>query len=146
MYSSALWNNFGDVRLRSVPRKRFGCIWETFILNVTKVPRKGLRGGATEFYMTGDFNVELGLLCTDEDIEELNELYGPLCWQGCENDHGGFKRLMWCGIMKEFNCKAASSGRESAREKGLREKGKRRKGTALHYRTQVEMGRYFDLQ
>ena len=56
---------------------------------------------------TGYLNAELGLLRTDEDdIEELNEMYGPLCWQGCENDHGGFKELMWYGIMKEFNCNA----------------------------------------
>ena len=47
-------------------------------------------------------------MCAVEDIEELNEVYGPLCWQGFEND-GGFKKLMWYGIMKEFNCKATST-------------------------------------
>ena len=32
-----------------------------------------------------DLIVELGLLCADEDdIGELNEMYAPLCWQGCE--------------------------------------------------------------
>ena len=50
------------------------------------------------------------MMCTDEkDIEELNEIYGPLCWQGYDKDPGGFKKLMWYGIMKEFNCKAASA-------------------------------------
>ena len=43
--------------------------------------RGGPRGGAKDFYMTGDLNVELGLMCRDEkDVEELNEMYGPLCW------------------------------------------------------------------
>ena len=55
----------------------------------------------------GDLNVELGLLCTD-DFDELNEMYGPLCWQGCENDHGHFKKLMWNGIIKDFNFKVIS--------------------------------------
>ena len=67
-------------------------VYETFILKVIKVLWEGRRGGAKEFYITGDLNAELGLLCADEDdVEELNEMYGPLCWQGCENDHGGFK-------------------------------------------------------
>ena len=44
------------------------------------------------------------MMCTDEkDIEELNEMYGLLCWQGYDKDPGGFKKLMWYGIMKEFN-------------------------------------------
>ena len=60
--------------------------------------REGRRGGDGEFYITGDLNVELGLMCTDDtNIEELNEMYGPLCWQGYEQDHGGFKKLMWYG-------------------------------------------------
>ena len=94
---------------------------ETFILNVPRVLREGRRGGAREFYSTGDLRVELGLLFTDEeDIEEFNEMCGPLCCQGCENHHGGFKKLMWYGIMKKFNCKATSTwsmcgrGREKA--------------------------------
>ena len=38
------------------------------------------------------------VMCTaEEDIVELNEIHGPLCWQGCEDDHGVFKKLMWCG-------------------------------------------------
>ena len=58
-------------------------------------------------------------LCTDgEDIEELNEMFGPLCWQGYENDHGGFKKLMWCGITKEFNCNATSTRSKCGRDKG----------------------------
>ena len=40
----------------------------------------------------------------EKDIEEPNEMYGPLCWQGYVKDLGGFKKLMWYGIMKEFDC------------------------------------------
>ena len=48
-----------------------------------KISREGRRGGAREFYITGDFNVELGFLCTDEDDnEELSEMYKPPCCQG----------------------------------------------------------------
>ena len=58
------------------------------------------------------------LLCPDEkDIEELDEMYGPLCWQVYENDHDGFKKLMWYGIMKEFNGKATSTWSKCGREK-----------------------------
>ena len=50
-------------------------MYEAFISSVLRVLREGRRGGATEFYMTGDLNVELGKMCTDEkDIEELNEM------------------------------------------------------------------------
>ena len=64
------------------------------------------------------FNVDLGMMCTDEKvIEELNEMYGLLCWQGYDKDPGGFKKLMWYGIMKEFNCKATSSWSKCGRAK-----------------------------
>ena len=43
---------------------------------------------------------------------------GPLWWQGCESDHGGFKKLMRYGIMKEFTCKATSEA-ERESEKGI---------------------------
>ena len=47
---------------------------------------------------------------TDErDIEELNEMYRPFCWQGYDKDPGGVMQLTWYGIMKEFNCKATSN-------------------------------------
>ena len=89
-------------------------VYETFIVNFTKILREGRRAGAKEFCITGDRNVELGILCTDEDdIGELEEM----CWQGCENDHGDFKMLMWYGIMKEFNCKVTSTWSNCGREK-----------------------------
>ena len=70
-------------------------------------------------------------MCTDEeDIEDLKEMHGPLCWQGYENDHGGFKKLMWYGIMKEFNCKAtftwSTCGRETEMSFTHRQLGERR--------------------
>ena len=80
------------------------------ISSVIKVLREGRRGGAKDFYMTCDLNVELGLMRTDEkDIEEVMKMYGPLCWQGYDKDPGGFKKTMWYGIMKEFDCKVSSA-------------------------------------
>ena len=55
---------------------------EAFISSVAEV-REGRRGGAREFYITGDLNVELELMCTDEkDIEELNGMYGRCVGKG----------------------------------------------------------------
>ena len=66
----------------------------------------------------GDPNVELGMMCTDEkDIEEFNEMCGPVCWQGYDQDPEGFKKLMWYGIRKEFNCKAPSTWSKCERAK-----------------------------
>ena len=60
--------------------------------------------------MVGDLNVELGMICTDEnDIEELNEMYGPLCWLRYDHDPGGYKTFMWYSIMKEFNSRVSST-------------------------------------
>ena len=79
-------------------------MYDVFIPSVTKVLREGRRGGAKQFYTTGDLKVDLGLMCTDEkDIAEVNESTGPCVGKGKKNYHGGFKKLMWCG-MKEFNC------------------------------------------
>ena len=70
-------------------------VYEAFISSVLKVLREGRRGGAKYFYITGDLNVELGMMCTDEqDIEELTDIYGPLGWQGYDQDPEGFKKLM----------------------------------------------------
>ena len=42
-------------------------------------------------------------MCTDEkDIEELEEMYEPLCWQGYDKDPGGFEKLMWYEIIKRI--------------------------------------------
>ena len=55
-------------------------MYDAFISSVLKVLRESRRGGAKDFYITGDLHVELGMMCTDEkDIEEVNEMYGPLC-------------------------------------------------------------------
>ena len=78
--------------------------------SAVKVPREGRKVGAMNFYIAGDINVELGLMCTNENEEdELTKLYGPLCWQGYDKGTGGFKKIMWCGIMKESDCKVSSS-------------------------------------
>ena len=40
---------------------------------------KHARKEQKKFYISGDLNVELGMMCTDmEDAEELAEIYGPL--------------------------------------------------------------------
>ena len=52
--------------------------------------REGRKGGVKKFFITCDLNVEVGMICTDEnDTEELNEMYGPLCWQGYDHNPGG---------------------------------------------------------
>ena len=85
----SLWNHSGVGRLRSRLQLRHGDV-RSFISRFLEVLREGRRGGAREFYITGDLNVELGMMCTDEkDIEELNEMSGPLCWHGYEKDPGG---------------------------------------------------------
>ena len=82
-------------------------MYETCISNVVKVLREGRRGGAKDFYITSDLNVELGMMRTDEkDIEEPEGMHGPFYWHGYDKDPGGFKKLKWYGMMNEFNCKA----------------------------------------
>ena len=79
----------------------FTFVYETFIKDVIKVLTASI---------ADDLKVELVLLCTDDDdVEELNEVYGTLCWQGCDTDQGGFKKWMWYDIMREFNYKVTST-------------------------------------
>ena len=72
--------------------------------------RDGRRCGAKRFYIAGDFNNELKLLCTsNEEDEELCGMYGPHCWQKYGTDTGSISKLMWYSTMKEFHCKAIST-------------------------------------
>ena len=82
-----------------------------FMERMTLMLRDGRRRGAKRFYIAGDFNIELGLLCPgNEEDEELCGMYGPhQRWQGYGTDPGGFKRMMWYNIMKEYHCKAMST-------------------------------------
>ena len=86
-------------------------LYEACVSNVLRrVLREGRRGGAEQFYITGDPNGELEMICTDEnDIEELNEMYGPLCWREYDHDLGGLQKIMWYSIMKEFICNVSST-------------------------------------
>ena len=43
----------------------------------------------------------------------------PSVGKGAKNDHGVFKKLMWYGIMKEFNCSVTSTWSNCGREKEL---------------------------
>ena len=77
---------------------------------MTLILRDGRRCGAKRVYIAGDFNTELGLLCAGiEEDEELCGMFGPHCWHGYGIDTGGFKKMMWYNIMKEFHCKATST-------------------------------------
>ena len=50
--------------------------------------------GAKRFYIAGDSNIELGLLCTgDDEDEELYDMYGPQCWQGGDTYLRGFSEI-----------------------------------------------------
>ena len=72
------------------------------MMDVEKEPKR--------FYIAGDFNIELGLLCADDDEdEEIYDMYGPKCWPGCDTDPGGLQKLMWYQIMEEFDRKAVST-------------------------------------
>ena len=45
----------------------------------------------------------------DDDVEELNEINGSLCWQGCDTDQGGIKKLRRYEIVKAFSCNMTST-------------------------------------
>ena len=73
---------------------------EKCVEKVTNISRDGRRNRSKHFSIAGDFNIELGLLgIGEENDEELDHLYGPLCWPEC-----GLKKLMWYSVMKEFDC------------------------------------------
>ena len=64
-------------------------VYETFIMTVTKISWEGRRAGGKDFYITVGFNVELGLMCTDEDdYDELNEIYGSYVGKDGETTKG----------------------------------------------------------
>ena len=66
---------------------------------------------AKDFYILNDLDVEVGMMCTNEnDIEEPTGMYGPLCWHGHDKNPGGLKKMMRHGIRKEFNCKPLPRG------------------------------------
>ena len=102
MYSDSLRNQCGDGSVCSRLEQKFGDV------RGLQLERRALlegRWGEAKDHITGDLNVELGMMCTDEnDIEELTGIFGLLCWQEYDKDPGGFKKLM-----REFNCKASST-------------------------------------
>ena len=107
MYSDSLRNQCFDGSVCSRLEQKFGDVRGLHLER--RALRDGRQGGAKD-HITGDLNVELVMMCTDEnDIEELTVKNGLLCWQEYDKDPGGFKKLMWYEIMREFNCKASSS-------------------------------------
>ena len=84
--------------------------YETFSEKLTNILQDGRSNGALCFCIAGDFNIELGVLCTGNvEDEELGGMYGPQCWQGYGADPGGFKKMMWYSVMKEFDCRPIST-------------------------------------
>ena len=56
----------------------------------------GRTSGGAKDHIAGDLDVDLRMMCTDEnDIEELTGTCGLLCWQGYDEDADGFKKLRW---------------------------------------------------
>ena len=54
--------------------------------------QEGRQPGARRIYIAGDLTIELGLLCTgNDDVGELSEMYGPLCWQFCDAEYDNMK-------------------------------------------------------
>ena len=85
-------------------------VYEEFVEDAKRSLWEGRRSGARSFYVAGDLNVELGLLCTDDDdAKKISEMYGSLCWQSYDTDPGGYKKMSWYEIMKEFSCRASST-------------------------------------
>ena len=72
-------------------------MFEECIASVVKVLREGRESGAKNFCIAGDINVEMGLMCTDENgEEELTKLCGPQCWQEYDKDVAVSRRS--CGM------------------------------------------------
>ena len=114
MYSDSRQNHCGDGSMLQTQARSLE-MYEDYISTVIKALREGRRGGAKEFYIICELDVDLGMMCADEnDIEELMVIYGPLYWQEYDKDPGGFKKMMWCEITKEFDCKASGRERKDA--------------------------------
>ena len=91
--------------------------------------------------------MELGTLCTDEDdIDELSEMHGPLCWQGCGNDHGGFKKLMYCKVTSTWSNCGREREKRPWRTNISVKKGKKERKAQLHHRAKGEVRRGLHLQ
>ena len=74
-----------------------------------KFNRKGRRAGDKVFHIEGDFCMELGYLCTDDDDDQqLREMYGLQCWLGGEAGPWGCTKMKWYHIIQDFQ-EAASS-------------------------------------
>ena len=101
--------------------------YEACVSGVPCVLREARKAGAKKFYISGDLNVELGMMCTDmKDAEEMFEIYGPLCLHGHKQDPGGHKHFMRYSFMKEFKCKVSSTwsdGMQKEEAFTIRQKG-----------------------
>ena len=91
---------------------------EACVSSVLRVFSEGRRGANFFFYIIGDLNVELEMMCTDEnDIEELNEMYGASVLAKVCLRSWMLQKFMWYSIVKEFNCKVSSMWSDDHRTK-----------------------------
>ena len=75
---------------------------------MTRNVHEGRREGLRRFCISGELQVELGLMCTEED-EELRAMCRPQCWHGIDADPGGLKKTMWFEVLKEFKLHGCST-------------------------------------
>ena len=73
---------------------------------------EGRKAGAVDFYIGGDFNIELRLGIADEDLHGLDSIewcgmYGPECEGGGEDVISFEMRCLQ--LLKEFNCTVTST-------------------------------------
>ena len=77
---------FGTIKVMTVyalDSKKSLEMHEECVSSVVKFLREGRKSGARDLHITGDINVELGLMCTDEkkkkNDEEVTKMCGPSC-------------------------------------------------------------------
>ena len=69
---------------------------------------KKARSGGCKTVWGGWVKCWMWAVCV-EVSDDLQEIYGPQCWNGLEADPAGLKKAMWPEIMAEFNCKTFST-------------------------------------
>ena len=93
---------------------------EKFMEEVTNIYVMARGIGPKTSFCAGDFNVELLLLCIGEETdEELDDFYGPLCWQGYGAYPCGFKKFMWLQCYERIWLQSSMAQRGRTKRVGL---------------------------
>ena len=82
--------------------------YEKFMHMLTRVMVEGRREGARGYFVAGDLNVDLALLCL-EDSDDLKDICGPQCLHGVEAELGGLKKAMWLEMSTGSSCQALAN-------------------------------------